>query len=109
MLYPGAAPEYSGELASVVDQEITRLVTEAHERAQEVLQKYRPFLEQMSEILIVTEVVDGPDLQGYFDGSKPIPTVEELKRDQSANGKGSEPPPGPDVVVQPAPPPAPPI
>jgi cell division protease FtsH len=106
MVYPGAPPEYSGELASVVDQEITRLVNEAHERAQEVLGQYRAFLEQMSEILIVTEVIDGADLHAYFEGTKPIPSIEDLKRDLSANGHGAEPAPtGPDVVVHPPPPP----
>jgi cell division protease FtsH len=106
MVYPGAPPEYSGELASVVDQEITRLVNEAHERAQEVLGQYRAFLEQMSEILIVTEVIDGADLHAYFEGTKPIPSIEDLKRDLSANGHGAErAPTGPDVVVQPPPPP----
>jgi len=106
MVYPGAPPEYSGELASVVDQEITRLVNEAHERAQEVLGQYRTFLEQMSEILIVTEVIDGADLHAYFEGTKPIPSIEDLMRDLSANGHGAErAPTGPDVVVQPPPPP----
>ena len=102
MLYPGAAQELSNDLASVVDEEVSRLVTEAHGRATEVLTQYRRFLEQLSRILIVTEVIDGPDLHAYFDGTKPIPDVEDLRREMSLNGQKDEStPPGPDLVVQP--------
>ena len=102
MLYPGAAPELSDDLASVVDEEVSRLVTEAHGRATEVLTEYRRFLEQLSQILIVTEVIDGPDLHGYFDGTRPIPNVEDLRREMSLNGKRDEGTlSGPDLVVQP--------
>ena len=101
-MFPGAGEQLSGDLASAVDEEISRLVDEAHGRATEVLEQYRRFLEQMSQILIVTEVIDGPDLHSYFEGSKPIPTVEELRREISANGNRRDAaPPGPDVVVQP--------
>jgi cell division protease FtsH len=105
LLYPGSSPELSDDLASVVDEEIARLVNEAHERATKVLTEHRTFLEQLSEVLIVTEVIDGPDLHAYFDGTKPIPTVEELRREMGGNGpapkEAERTPTGPDVVVQP--------
>ncbi len=78
-LYPGGSPELSDDLAALIDEETARLVNEAHDRATEVLTRYRGLLEQLSKILIVNEVIDGPDLQAYFDGSKPIPTPEELE------------------------------
>jgi len=101
LLYPGAAPEFSDELASLIDAEVARLVNEAHERAREVLTQHRRFLEQMAEILIATEVIDGPDLKAYFEGSKEIPTGERLR--EQAEGREREPelPPGPDVIVKP--------
>ena len=59
-------------------------------------------LEQLSKILIVDEVIDGPNLQAYFDGSKPIPTPEELeahgRRDDDESSSGGA---GPDIVLQP--------
>jgi cell division protease FtsH len=107
LLYPGARPELSDSLASLIDEETARLVNDAHDRATRVLTEHRRFLEQMSEILIVTEVIDGPDLHAYFDGTKPIPSAEELRRDVSGNGSPStRSPSGPDVVVQPPAPPA---
>ena len=104
-LYPGAGSELSDSLASLIDEETTRLVNEAHDRATRVLSEHRPFLEKMSEILMVTEVIDGPDLHAYFDGTKPIPNAEQLRRDMSGNGSPASPAAsGPDVVVQPQPP-----
>jgi cell division protease FtsH len=103
LLFPGQAPELSDDLASLVDAEVSRLVGEAHDRATHVLNEHREFLEKMSRILILTEVIDGPDLTAYFEGSRPIPTIEELKREMSGNGRvgGESAGTGPDVVVQP--------
>ncbi|HZD17944.1 MAG TPA: ATP-dependent zinc metalloprotease FtsH [Actinomycetota bacterium] len=110
LLYPGAAPELSDDLASLVDEEVSRLVNEAHERATGVLTEHRDFLMQMAQILIVNEVIDGPDLKAYFEGTKEIPSPEELRRQIGAGAAQPPAPPiqdvpaGPDVVVQPPPP-----
>jgi cell division protease FtsH len=104
LLYPGAGPELSDDLASLIDEETARLVNEAHERATKVLTQHRDLLERLSEVLIVTEVIDGPDLHAYFEGTKPIPTPQELRRDlgaTEAETETAELPTGPDVVVQP--------
>ena len=103
-LYPGGSPELSDDLAALIDEETARLVNEAHDRATEVLTRYRGLLEQLSKILIVNEVIDGPDLQAYFDGSKPIPTPEELEAQIRRNHDGAAPgSKGPDIVLQPRP------
>jgi cell division protease FtsH len=101
-MFPGSSPELSDDLASLVDEEIARLINEAHNRATDVLTRHRTMLEQLSQILIVTEVIDGPDLQGYFDGSKPIPSNEELRAQTRTQPPGSTTPTsGPDIVIQP--------
>jgi cell division protease FtsH len=103
-LYPGGSPELSDDLAALIDEETARLVNEAHDRATEVLTRYRGLLEQLSKILIVNEVIDGPDLQAYFDGSKPIPTPEELEAKIHANDHAAAAASkGPDIVLQPGP------
>jgi cell division protease FtsH len=102
LLFPGSSPELSDELATAVDEEIARLVNEAHDRATLALGEHRTFLKQMSQILILTEVIDGPDLHAYFDGTKPLPSLENLRRELRGNGRPDEPTPtGPDVVLQP--------
>jgi cell division protease FtsH len=104
LFYPGSSPEYSNDLASLIDEETARLVNEAHDRATVVLTEHRGFLEQMSEILIATEVIDGPDLHAYFAGTKPIPTPEQLPQNVEGNGRRevSEAGRGPEVIVQPS-------
>jgi cell division protease FtsH len=106
MFFPGASPELSNDLAAVVDEETARLVNEAHDRATRVLTEHRAMLERLSEILILTEVIDGPDLHAYFEGTKSIPSVEELRRRMVGNGSATPATvTGPDLVVQPPPPP----
>ena len=101
-LFPGAGPTLSDDLAALVDEETSRLVNEAHDRAMEVLRKHRGMLEQLSQILIVTEVIDGPDLSAYFEGLKPIPSSEELRSQIEGNGRrGADEPSGPEITVQP--------
>jgi cell division protease FtsH len=98
MLFPGAAPELSGALSQLVDEEISRLITEAHDRARSVLLEHREFLDRMSDLLMATEVIDGKDLKEYFEGKKPIPDREEMDRIAANNGR-LQPQTGPDVTV----------
>ncbi len=106
-LFPGASTELSDDLAALVDEETARLVNEAHDRATEVLTRNRELLGKLSAILIVTEVIDGPDLHAYFEGTLPIPSPEELQREPASNdgrrgaGDADERSSGPDIVVQP--------
>jgi cell division protease FtsH len=107
MLYPGQAPEMSEQLSTLVDAEVSRLVGEAHDRATTVLTEHREFLEQMAELLQVTEVIDGPDLHAWFEGSRRPPSPEEIDRmraDGRATEGNGEVLTGPDVIVQPTPP-----
>jgi cell division protease FtsH len=97
----------SEQLSTLVDAEVSRLVGEAHDRATNVLTEHRAFLEQMAELLQVTEVIDGPDLHAWFEGSRNPPTSEEIDRmraDHRAAQTNGEASTGPDVIIQPTPP-----
>jgi cell division protease FtsH len=104
-LFPGEGTPVSEETASLVDQEVTRLVSEAHERARSVLLGQRAMLDRLADLLMVTEVIDGEDLTAYVDGSKPIPDaqpVEPSPATESGNGDSPARPDresGPDIVV----------
>jgi cell division protease FtsH len=95
----GGGPPLSPELASAVDEEIKRIIDEAHERARDALQRRRKLLDELSDLLMVTEVIDGDDLKAYVSGERQIPSMEEA-REQSQNGqaKRSTMPSGPDIV-----------
>jgi cell division protease FtsH len=98
----GGGPELSPELAAAVDDEIKRIVDEAHDRAREVLSKRRDLLDRLSDLLMVTEVIDGEELTGYASGDRPIPTPDEARAKQSQNGqteKKATTPSGPDIVL----------
>ena len=71
--FGGQAAKMSGHTAEVVDQEVSRLVNEAHDRATSILRGRRELLGSLAQLLITTEVIEGNDLRGYADGSIPIP------------------------------------
>jgi cell division protease FtsH len=67
------APKISGQTAEAIDQEVNRLLTEAHDRAEKILLEHRDLLENLAALLLVTESMDGTDLEAYATGTKPIP------------------------------------
>jgi cell division protease FtsH len=103
-LFPGQGPELSPELASAVDDEVKLLVDEAHDRARKTLESKRDLLDRLSDLLMVTEVIDGAELTGYVEGSKEIPTVEQAReRQASENGSRdtARTPSGPGIIAAP--------
>ena len=111
LYFPGGGTELSDALSERIDAEVARLVNEAHHRATTVLTEHRPFLDTMAELLMVTEVIDGPDLIAYFEERKPVPDIEALRRARGNGAPGPAPDEeekdayGPDIVVTPPPPP----
>jgi cell division protease FtsH len=69
----GSSAKMSGHTAELIDQEVTRLLNEAHERAHRILSEKRELLDRLAALLLVTETIDGRDLKDYADGVKPIP------------------------------------
>jgi cell division protease FtsH len=112
----GGGPRIASGTAEKIDQEVMRLLNEAHDRAVQILNEKRHLLDRLSALLLVTETIDGPDLQGYADGSKPIPTPDEARvelerkaRHAAATAKRPEAPikhgaPVAPPVIPPAPP-----
>jgi cell division protease FtsH len=98
-LFPGETPSMSDATAHLVDEEVARLVNDAHERAHGILTRHREFLDRMSELLMKVEVIDGDDLKAYFDGTRAIPTPEEAAA--SAARAANERDAGPDIVTSP--------
>ena len=57
---PGA---YSERTARAIDEEVRSLVTEAQERAREILRRERPLLERLAAALLEREVLEGAQLE----------------------------------------------
>ena len=51
-------PDYSDEIAREIDDEIRRIVEEAHQTARQVLEEHRESLEMTSEILLKRETIE---------------------------------------------------
>jgi cell division protease FtsH len=60
---PPAASEFSEETARVIDSEISRLVTEAHDRVRQILTGRRKELEALAGKLLEKETIGGEELK----------------------------------------------
>ena len=74
----------SAATAQVIDEEVTRLLNEAHDQAERILNEHRELLDKLSALLLVVETIDGEDLEAYAAGTKPIPDPETARRDLPA-------------------------
>jgi len=65
----GAAPvrEYSEDTARAIDEEISRLITEAHDRVRQILTEKRDQLEILSATLQEKETLQGEELKALLD------------------------------------------
>ena len=71
----------SAATAQTIDEEVTRLLNEAHDQAEQILNEHRDLLDKLSALLLVVETIDGEDLDAYAAGTKPIPDPEAARRD----------------------------
>jgi cell division protease FtsH len=71
----------SGATAKTIDEEVTRLLNEAHDQAERILKEHRDLLDKLSGLLLVVETIDGDDLEAYAAGTKPIPDGDTARRD----------------------------
>jgi cell division protease FtsH len=83
-------PDYSDDVAKEIDEEIRRVVEEAHQTARAVLEDHQQELDSVSDILLRRE------------------TIEREEFIQLLDGKSEEEVFGPDEPVVPVPPPTPP-
>ena len=59
-----AEPDYSDEIAREIDDEIRRIVEEAHQTAKDVLTEHRERLDRISKILLERETIDARAVRG---------------------------------------------
>jgi cell division protease FtsH len=67
----GSEPDYSEEIAREIDDEIRRVIEEAHERARKVLAQHMEELHQLSELLIERETIDKDQFERLLAGEVP--------------------------------------
>jgi len=84
-----AQADYSDEVARQIDLEIRRIIEEAHQCAQDLLNDKRELLDAISKILMVRETIEASEFQALVDG---VPEEEAFrekdeKRDQPGGSK----------------------
>jgi len=85
-----AEPDYSEEIAREIDDEIRRVIEEAHTRARQVLTEHMEELHRLSSILVERETIDKDQFVRLLDGA----SEEEVFPDESADEEPA--PPKPD-------------
>ncbi len=60
---PSSARDYSEEKAREIDEEVARILDSAHKRVRKILQENHWLLEELSQLLMEKEVVEGSELR----------------------------------------------
>jgi cell division protease FtsH len=69
-------PDYSEQVAFEIDQEIRRMIDEAHDEALEILETHRPHLDRIAEALIQRETIEMEELGTILEGLEKRPQRE---------------------------------
>jgi cell division protease FtsH len=110
-----AEPDYSEEIAREIDDEIHRVIEEAHRLAHQVLEEHSEELHRISAILIERETIDkdqferllaGEDEESVFPSEAPeaAPGDEKAREKERRRAPTPRPFPLPGQAMQPPPP-----
>jgi cell division protease FtsH len=101
-------PDYSDEIAREIDDEIRRIVEEAHQTAKDILVKRRETLDRISKMLLERETIDAEQFAKLLDGAPEeevfaaedeeettVPDQPEAEAEKSASREGPRPVPRP--------------
>jgi cell division protease FtsH len=83
-----SAKEYSDDTARVIDAEVKKILTEAHEKVKETLSTHRPALEELAQLLLKKEVVERPELQAILKVVS-IDRVKDRKKGSESTESGA--------------------
>jgi cell division protease FtsH len=76
----GSEPDYSEEIAREIDDEIRRVIEEAHDRARKVLSQHMDELHKLSELLIERETIDKDQFERLLAGEAPETVFPEAEQ-----------------------------
>ncbi len=85
----GAEPDYSDEVAREIDDEIRRIVEEAHKSATNILSEHREQLDRISKILLERETIEAEQFVALLDG-KPEEEVFPPDEEEAAEAPEAE-------------------
>ncbi len=71
---------YSQETAAAIDEEIRRLIAEAHERATKLLKENRSILDNMSRVLVEKETIYTEEVKMLMDGATAAEVIADMEK-----------------------------
>ncbi|MCP5469989.1 MAG: ATP-dependent zinc metalloprotease FtsH [Chlamydiales bacterium] len=87
---------YSEETARAIDEEVRKILKEAHQKAHELIEKHRAQVEQMAQLLMEFETLDSEDVKKIIDGSwSSDKKREKMSKEQDSFKRQPETPPPP--------------
>jgi cell division protease FtsH len=75
-----STPDYSDAVAYEIDNEVSRLLDEAHDVALEILEEHRQKLDELAAILLAKETLDREEVESFFKAvAKRAPRAPEVR------------------------------
>jgi cell division protease FtsH len=90
-----AEPDYSDEIAREIDDEIRRIVEEAHQTAKDILVEHRKQLDRISKLLLERETIDAKQFEQLLEGA----SEDEVFGDEDEEESKPEPEPEPEKTA----------
>ena len=84
-----AEPDYSDEVAREIDDEVRRIVEDAHQTSKDILSEHREQLDTISRILLERETIEADEFIAFLEGK----TEEEIFPAEKEEAKPPEAPP----------------
>ena len=86
--------DHSDELAAHIDEEISRLIDEAHDRARRILEEHREVLDRLAAALVSRETLAEDELDEFLTPLTPVPFTAsdsgDLRPLEPESGDGAE-------------------
>jgi cell division protease FtsH len=93
--------DYSEQTAIKIDEEVRRIVDEAHQTAKKILSEHEDLLHTIAEKLIERETLDGKEMDAIIEAAKPglsftrTVSAEDVTAEERAKTEISQPKPEP--------------
>jgi cell division protease FtsH len=82
--------DYGEKLANAIDEEVNKIIGEAHERATRILTENKPKLIQIAQKLITEETLEGDELEALFNQPVGVPVTEAAAASATASGEAAD-------------------
>ncbi|MBO4213199.1 MAG: hypothetical protein J5894_03695, partial [Clostridia bacterium] len=82
-----STPNYSEEVAAKIDEEVRAIITNAYNKAVEVLTENRAKLDFVADFLVKNEVMDGDQFKAAMESDATIEDIEKIVEEKKSKRK----------------------